>query len=207
VLIGVVLVVLAVLAARRGRPARSLVLGCIGVMLIALARNLVLRDGTAARIDPDVLNLVATAGVLLALLVTVLRRRLTGQRALAFAGILILSALFSSRDFISDPVGFLLGFSGAALVLFGLTWDLLTESGWGNGESRRFPRPTRVLLLLTNAVLTMTVLAYAALVRDGSTTIYLDPYAEMGNLVLGTALLAAAVIAVFDAAWRNEPVD
>jgi hypothetical protein len=207
VLIGVVLVVLAVRAARRGRPGRALLLGCIGVMLIALARTLVLRDSTAARIDPDVLNLVATAGVLLALAVTVLRRRLTGQRALAFAGILILSALFSSRDFISDPVGFVLGFSGAALVLFGLTWDLLTGSGWGNGDSRRFPRPTRVLLVLTNAVLTMTVLAYAALVRDGSTTIYLDPYAEMGNVILGTALLAAAVIAVFDAAWRNAAVD
>jgi hypothetical protein len=206
VLIGVVLVVLAARTARLGRPGRALVLGCIGVMLIALARNLVLRDSTAARIDPDVLNLVASVTVLVALVVTVLRRRLTGQRALAFTGILILSALFSSRDFISDPVGFLLGFSGAALVLFGLTWDLLTESGWGNGDSRRFPRPTRVLLVLTNAVLTMTVLAYAALVRDGSTTIYLDPYAEFGNLILGTALLAAAVIAVFDASWRNEPV-
>jgi len=53
----------------------------------------------------------------------------------------------------------------------------------------------------------MTVLAYAALVRDGSTTIYLDPYAEFGNLIFGTGLLAAAVIAVFDAAWRNAPVD
>ena len=53
----------------------------------------------------------------------------------------------------------------------------------------------------------MTVLAYAALVRDGSTTIYLDPYAEIGNVILGTALLAAAVIAVFDAAWRNTAVD
>ncbi|HEV2927639.1 MAG TPA: hypothetical protein VGW74_03025 [Propionibacteriaceae bacterium] len=207
VLIGVVLVVLAVRTARRGRPGRALLLGCIGVMLIALARTLVLRDSTAARIDPDVLNLVATAVVLLALVITVVRRRLTGQRALAFAGILSLSALFSSRDFISDPVGFLLGFSGAALVLFGLTWDLLTGSGWGNGNSRRFPRPTRVLLVLTNAVLTMTVLAYAALVRDGSSTIYLDPYAEMGNVILGTALLAAAVIAVFDAAWRNAAVD
>ena len=206
ILIGVVLVVLAVRAARRGRPGRALLLGCIGVVLIALARTLVLGDRTAAPIDPDVLNLVATAAVLAALVVTVVRRRLTGQRALAFAGILILSALFSSRDFISDPVGFLLGFSGAALVLFGLTWDLLTGSAWGNGDSPRFPRPTRVLLVLTNAVLTMTVLAYAALIRDGSTTIYLDPYAEMGNVVLGTGLLAAAVIAVFDAAWHNTPV-
>jgi hypothetical protein len=207
VLIGVGLVVLAVRAARQGRPGRALLLGCIGVMLIALARALVLGDSTAAPIDPDVLNLVATAAVLVALVVTVIRRRLTGQRALAFAGILILSALFSGRDFISDPVGFLLGFSGAALILFGLTWDLLTGSAWGNGDSRRFPRPTRVLLMLTNSVLTMTVLAYAALIRDGSNTFYLDPYAEFGNLILGTGLLAAAVIAGFDAAWRNAPVD
>ncbi|HWJ51825.1 MAG TPA: hypothetical protein VNT24_00430, partial [Propionibacteriaceae bacterium] len=122
-------------------------------------------------------------------------------------GTLILTALFASRTFLSDPVGALLGFSGAALVLFGLTWDLLTGASWGNGSSRRFPRSARVLLVLANSVITMSVLAFAALVRDGSTTIYLDPYAEMGNLVLGTALLAAAVIAVFDAAWRNEPVD
>ena len=64
-----------------------------------------------------------------------------------------------------------------------------------------------MLLVLTNSVLTMTVLAYAALVRDGSSTIYLDPYAEIGNLVFGTALLGAAVIGAFDAAWHNAPVD
>jgi hypothetical protein len=207
VVTGVVLIGLAVVYARRGRPGRALVLGCMGVMLIVLARALVLGDTTAAPIDVDVLNLVATAVVLVALVATLVRRRLTGQRAIAFAGILILSALFSGRDFVSDPLGFVLGFSGAALVLFGLTWDLLTESGWGNGESRRFPRPARVLLVLTNSVLTMTVLAYAALVRDGSTTIYLDPYAEMGNLVFGTALLGAAVVGALDAAWHDAPVD
>lgn len=207
VLTGVVLIVLAVVFARRGRPGRALVLGCIGVMLIVLARALVLGDATAAPIDADVLNLVATAVVLVALVVTLVRRRLTPQRAVAFAGILILSALFSGRDFVSDPLGFLLGFSGAALVLFGLTWDLLTGSSWGNGDSRRFPRPTRVLLVLTNSLLTMTVLAYAALIRDGSTTIYLDPYAEIGNLVFGTALLGAAVIGALDAAWHDAAVD
>jgi hypothetical protein len=207
VVIGVALIVLAVVYARRGRPGRALVLGCIGVMLIVLARALVLGDTIAAPIDPDVLNLVGTAVVLAALAVTMVRKRLTGRRAVTFAGILILSALFSGRDFVSDPLGILLGFSGAALVLFGLTWDLLTESGWGNGDSRRFPRPTRVLLVLTNYVLTMTVLAYAALVRDGSTTIYLDQYAEIGNLIFGTALLGAAVIGALDAAWRDAPID
>ena len=60
--------------------------------------------------------------------------------------------------------------------------------------------------MLTNSVLTMTVLAFAALVRDGSTTIYLDLYAEFGDLIFGTALLAAAVIAVLGAAWRDQPI-
>ena len=62
------------------------------------------------------------------------------------------------------------------------------------------------LLVLTNSVLTMTVLAYAALVRDGSSTIYLDQYAEIGNLVFGTALLGAAVVGALDAAWRDTPL-
>jgi hypothetical protein len=55
-------------------------------------------------------------------------------------------------------------------------------------------------------VLTMTVLAYAALIRDGSTTIYLEPFAELGNLIFGTGLLAAAVVAVLDSTWRDRPI-
>jgi len=61
-------------------------------------------------------------------------------------------------------------------------------------------------LVLTNYVLTMTVLAYAALIRDGSTTIYLEPFAELGNLIFGTGLLAAAVVAVLDSTWRDRPI-
>jgi hypothetical protein len=206
VLIGLALLVLAVLAARRGQASRALVLGSIGVMLTMLARQLVFGDRTAAPINQDGVNLVTSALIIVAVGVSLVRRRLTHRRALAFAGVLILCALFSYRDFISDPLGSLLGFSGAALVLFGLSWDLLTDSGWGNRESRRFPRPTRVMLVLTNYVLTMTVLAYAALIRDGSTTIYLEPFAELGNLIFGTGLLAAAVVAVLDSTWRDRPI-
>jgi hypothetical protein len=206
VLVGVVLIILAVRAARRGRSSLALILACIGVMLVALARQLLFGDRTPAPINPDALNLVASAVVVVAVAILLLRRSLTPQRALAFSGMLILSALFSYRDFISDPLGGLLGFSGAALVLFGLTWDLFTGSGWANAESRRFSRPTRVLLVLTNYVLSMTVLAYAALIRDGSTTIYFDPFAQLGDLIFGTGLVAAAAVAVFDCAWRDQAI-
>jgi hypothetical protein len=204
--VGVVLIILALRAARRGQSGRALVLGCIGVMLVGLARQLLFGDRTPAPINPDALNLVASAVVVVAVVIFLVRRSLTPQRALAFSGMLILSALFSYRDFMSDPLGAVLGFSGAALVLFGLTWDLLTGSGWANRESRRFSLSTRVLLVLTNYVLSMTVLAYAALIRDGSTTIYLDPFARFGDLIFGTGLLAAAAVAVFDCAWRDRPI-
>jgi hypothetical protein len=194
--VGLAVLLLAFRAARRGRATRALVLGMVGVVLLTLARTLVQGPQARAGVDPDVLNLVATAVVVVVGVVQLVRRRLTRPRALALAGALTVCALFSGRDFISDPVGALLGFSGAALVLFGLVWDLFTGSGWANRESRRFTRPTRVLLVLANSVTTMSVLAYAALVRDGSTTIYLDPYAELGDLVFGTALLAAGVVAV-----------
>jgi len=206
VLVGIVLLVLAVRSARRGQTSRALVLGGIGMMLVALARQLLFGDRTPAPINPDALNLVASAVVVVTVVILLLRRKLTPQRALALAGLLILSALFSYRDFISDPLGALLGFSGAALVLFGLTWDLFTGSGWANRESRGFPRPTRVLLVLTNYVLSMTVLAYAALIRDGSTTIYFDPFAQFGDLIFGTGLVAAAAIAIFDSALRDQPI-
>lgn len=205
-LVGLVLVGLAVRATRRGRPTRALLLGCVGVVLVALARRLVLGDRLAAATDPETLDLLATLLVVVLVTTAVVTRRLTRVRALAASAVLVLSALFAYRNVLGDPLGTLLGFPGAAVLLLGLTWDLLTGAGWGNGTSRRFPRPTRVLLVLTNSVLTMTVLAYAALVRDGSTTVFLEPYAELGDLVFGTALLAAAVIAVLDAARRDRPV-
>ena len=195
-LVGLGVLALALRAARRGRATRALVLGTVGVLLVMLARSLVQGPQARAGVDPDVLNLTATAVVVVGGVVQLARGRLTRPRALGLAGALTICALFSGRDFVSDPVGTVIGFSGAALVLFGLVWDLFTGSGWANGESRRFARPTRVLLVLANSVTTMSVLAFAALVRDGSTTIYLDPYAEFGDLVFGTALLAAGVVAV-----------
>ena len=136
-----------------------------------------------------------------------MRRSLTRARAVALGGLLILSALFSYRDFVSDPVGALLGYSGVALVLFGLTWDFLTGSDWANGESRRFPRPVRVLLAVTYTLLTVTILAYSSLVRAANEYADLDDFAELGDLVLGTALLAAAFTAVLRTVRTEQAVE
>ena len=75
VLVGVVLLILAVRAARRGQSGRALVLGGIGVMLVALARQLLFGDRTPAPINPDALNLVASAVVVVAVVILLLRRK------------------------------------------------------------------------------------------------------------------------------------
>lgn len=204
--IGGVLLALSVRLARRGRPGPALVLGCAGLVVIALTARLLTGYRWALWLDPDALNLVATVVVLVAGLVHLVRGRLTPTRAVALAGAMVLCALFSSRDFVSDPVGAVLGYSGVALVLFGLTWDFLTGSAWANQDSRRFPRPVRVLLMLGYTLLTATLLAYGALVRKPGGTGELDAVAELGDLVLGTALLAAALTAVLGTVREERPV-
>ena len=119
----VVLVGLAIRSARRGRAGTALLLAAVAVVVLARvlswATGGVLDAGTGA----GALNLIATAVLVVVIAVTALRRRLTPARAVGFSGALVLSALLASHDFVSDPVGALLGFSGAALVLFGLTWE------------------------------------------------------------------------------------
>lgn len=48
--------------------------------------------------------------------------------------------------------------------------------------------------------------AYAALIRNCSTRIYFDPFAEFGDLILGAGLVAAAAVAIFDSAWSNRAI-
>ncbi len=206
-LLGLILIGISVVLARRRRRGMAVVLGSVGVMLLALGMRLLTGYRWAVWIDPDSLNLVATAVVLAAVVVHLARRSLTRARAVALSSLLILSALFSYRDFVSDPVGALLGYSGVALVLFGLTWDFLTGSDWANGESRRFPRPVRVLLAVTYTLLTVTVLAYSSLVRAADEYADLDDFAELGDLVLGTALLAAAFTAVLRTVRTQQAVE
>lgn len=206
VLTAVVLGILAVRLARRGQGTSALLLGCVAVVLASLTARFLTGNRVALTTDVDLLNLIGTAVVLAVIAVLLVRRRLGGDRAVALSAVLILTGLFSSRDFVSDPLGALVGFSGGALVLFGLTWDFLTGSEWANGHSRPFPRTTRTLLVLANTLLAITVLAYVALTRDPASTINLDLYAELGDLVLGTAVIAAAYLGVLAAVAHDREV-
>jgi len=204
--LGVVLVLLGLRASRRGQPQTALLLCAVAVMLWART----VRQLSAGFLDigfgADALNLIATVGLLGLTAWHLVRRSLTAQRALTLSAAFVLSALLASHDFISDPAGALLGVSGVGLVLFGVTWGLLTDNEFTSHESRWFPVPTRVLLALANVVLVVAILAYTSLARDPAATVDLDVFATLGDEVLGTGLMAAAFVGVLSAVRADRPV-
>jgi hypothetical protein len=149
---------------------------------------------------------VVTLGILLVLLVLLARRTLSRDRALGIAAVLTLAVLLSLRSVIVDPFGALLGYGGVAFVLFGVIWDFLTGSSWANTDGRRVRQPVRVLLALGYPLLTITIVAADALIRRPRTFSDVNAFAELGELVLGTSLLAAAVVVVLSAVRVDRPV-
>ncbi|HET9650314.1 MAG TPA: hypothetical protein VFP34_19065 [Microlunatus sp.] len=204
--IAVVLLLIAVRAARHARAGRAVLLGAIAVSLVAVSMRGLTGGRWAVRLDPDVLNLMVGIGALLMIGWYAARRRLTPRRAVAGSALLMLSLLFAARQVLGDPVGALVGYSGVGLVVLGMLWDFLTSADWANRESPRFPRPTRVLLVLTNTGLLAVVVAYASLVRDSTGTYDPGGFAELGDLILGTGLVAAAAAVVVRVLIRDERI-
>ena len=206
VVLGLLLVGLALWQARRGRGGSALVLGGAGLMLTALGVRLLTGYRWALWLDPDALVSVATVVAVVAGVWLLVRRQLSRDRALGLAAVLALAVLLSVRSLIVDPFGVLLGYGGVAFVLFGVTWDFLPGSRWANTDGRRVSRPVRVLLALGYPLLTVTIVAADALIRRPRTFSDVNAFAELGELVLGTALLATAVVVVLAAVRRNREV-
>ena len=206
VVLGVLLVGLALWQARRGRGGLALVLGGAGLMLAALGVRLLTGYRWALWLDPDAFVSVVTVVVLVTGLWLLARRALSRDRAVGLAAVLALAVLLSVRSVIVDPFGVLLGYGGVAFVLFGVIWDFLTGSGWANTDGRRIRQPVRVLLALGYPLLTVTIVAADALIRRPRTFSDVNAFAELGELVLGTSLLAAAVVVVLSAVRGNREV-
>lgn len=201
--VGVVLILLAVRMARRRRRVVPELLGSIGVVIITIA--LASLTGAGAWLwSAEALSVIASvvcAGLLVWFLVT---RALTLARMTGLAVALLLTALFQQRDFVSDPLGAILGFTGVAFVLFGYVWGLLTSGSYANKGSRAFPRPSRILIFLASALFGVTVLAYTALARDPDAAINLESFAVVGDQVFGTAIIISALVAVVGGVVRDR---
>lgn len=196
--VGLGLIVLALLLARRGGRGAPELMAAIGVMAI-LSAGPALLESRLPWSSPALAVVVGLATLVIAVVLAV-RRRLDSRRLALLLTALLLSAAVAWRDVLADPLSAVIGASGLALVLFGFIWGFLTDADITHGDSRAYPRPARVLLFLANAVFGVTVLAYGALARSVDAGIDLDAFAQFGDQLLGTAVILAAVMAVWAAA-------
>lgn len=192
--VGIGLVLLAVRDARRGQRTTPELYSSMGIVCLATSA-FALSGLERFAWTGFSLTVVVTVAAIALLIAWIVRRALTPARAAAIGVALLIAALFDQRTFVEDPLKWAFGFAGSAFVLFGFVWALLTGGSRANGNSRRYPRSSRVLLFLANALFGVTVLAFAALARDPDATVDLSAPLLLGDELLGTGLLAAALLA------------
>lgn len=184
---------------RMGAALLAAVTGCIILARLAVAPGAVL---DVIRLDAwslDVVGLVVVLGLVVSWAVG---RTLTAERLAPLALLLLLSALFAERDFVSDPLSAFLGFAGIAFVLFGFIWNFLTAAGDCNHDSVKYPSDTRLLLFCAQSLFGMIVLAWISLTRDVGSGLDLDAFADLGDSSIGLALLLSVFVTLLASAHR-----
>lgn len=204
-LAGLSLIIVGVVLARRGRAVLPELFAAVGLanLLVGIVAVFELPFGWTA----ESLSLVASLVTVAALLWLLVRRALTVNRLAALTAALLMAALFSHRDFITDPFAVLLGSATAATLLVGFAWAFLTGYGQANEDSARYPRSARVQLVLANALFGATVLAYSVLARDPDQPINLGQFTEYGARSFGDALIAGSLIVALVAAARDRKLE
>ena len=201
--VGVGLIVLAVGAARRGQRTTPELYSSMGIVCL-LTAVFALAGLERLAWTGFALTVVVTVAAIALLTAWIIRRQLTPARGAAIGVALLIAALFDQRTFVEDPLKWAFGFAGSAFVLFGFVWALLTGGSRANGNSRRYPRSSRVLLFLANALFGVTVLAFGALARDPDATVDLSAPLLLGDELLGTGLLTAALLAALATALEPK---
>lgn len=131
-------------------------------------------------------------------------RGLTPQRTEGLIVAVLLTAVFGSRDLFSDPLAVVLG--GSAAVLFGLVWGFLTGAGDAGSGPDRFPRPSRNLFFVGNALLGVAVVAFVALAANPRGSFDADAVTSNGDQLFGSGLLIGALVAVVLAQIRDREI-
>lgn len=199
------LLALAVVQARRGRRTLPELMAALGVAMGLISAAVLF--GFPLLWGGDALAILGAVLALGVLLVSLVRRRLSPARATSVLIALLMSALFAYRDFVTDPIAYLLGFAGGAVVLFGFVWSFLTGYKAANEDSAAYPRSSRVQLVLANAVFAITVLAFLALARDPDAAVSLGDLAEFGGQAFGDPLVASGLLLALWAAVRGRELD
>lgn len=182
----------------RGDRGKAELVGTVSLVYVAAMFS-------SVRFSTDYLGLWVVLILAVVTVVLAARRRLSATRAQALLIATGLAALLRNREFLSDPLNVLLG--GSAALLLSLLWALLTSGDDGNGDTRAFPRPARVCLLLSSALFGMAVLAFKNMSSLlGNATQTLESMNAFGDGLFGNALLLGALVALVLNVVRNEDI-
>lgn len=186
----------------RGRRAASIILAAASAwwICISVPDQLNLLAGESGVTIGAALGAVGVFGWLL------VRRRLTAVRGVALVTVLLLSGVFEYRDIFEEPLTAAFSFVGlSAAILVGLIWRMLTDSGYSRGDSRRFPRPSRVLVALASTTYAVTSIGVVSLV-GGHWPYDIQGVETAGDVTLGFSLACAAYFAGLSLAARGRLV-
>lgn len=179
--------------ARRGRwLAAVLVAGFMGPQVVHLVSALA--PGAPLGFSGEALGawlqvaLLATVGLVAA------SRDAGPQRLGALLAAVSILTLYDFRHVLENPLAAVIGFSALAAILFGVAWRVLTDGEFTHGDSRGFPRNTRVLLYLANIVFVTTVVMFSALTRDATGFFDISQWEELGDEVFALPLYSSAVL-------------
>lgn len=182
---------LAIRQARRGRTSAALVSAALAATAVVV--HVLLRLGwpinTGTTLSAAVLMAVLAGAYLL------LRGRLTSDRGLALATVLLLTQIYPLREKLDDPLVAIFAASGTSMTLLaGLLWRQLTEYAHARGNSAAFPNSVRVLLSLANMILVATLISLFALSAEVG-AVDLETIESVGDSELGGALLTGSLLA------------
>jgi hypothetical protein len=142
--------------------------------------------------DVDTLGLLALTALAL---IWLLRRRLTGERALRLLGLALLMALLNQTAFLDNPFSPLFGFAGVFFLVFGIVWSILTAGGpFVNQSSPGLPRDSRLLLYIGYVLLSVSVAHWYLVSHNIAMQAIQGTLNTAGFLVLGLPLAYLALV-------------
>ena len=193
--VGAGLLFLAWRVSKHGRTDIAVVAGSLSVLTILNAFRYVPGLGFLAETNPQMTGLVAAGAAIVIGIVLAVRRQLDHNRAAWLVAVILLAVLYNYRNAFDDPSSVAFASNPQIIVLFGLTWRILTDGEFLEGDNKAFPRPTRVLLFAANSLFAATAVAFVALARAMATYTDTGVWSNLGDWLLGEPMYTAALMA------------